>query len=268
MSSSSTNSGVSQITVTFDVTRDPDIAAVDVQNRVNQALGRLPAEVRQTRRHGAEGGEQLRPRRRASTPSSGEYDSLFLSNYIDVYVKDALKRVPGVADIIIFGERKYSMRVWLDPVRLAARQLTAGDVVNALREQNVNVAAGSVGDSPAPRRADLSDQRARGRPPPGAQRVREHHRQERARTARSSGCGDVGSVGARRRDLFVDAALPGHRRASASASSRCRRPTRSTCSAACRRETGAAGAVVPARPGVPHRLRHDDGRAGVDREVV
>src|SRR2546422_951606 len=62
----------------------------------------------------------------------GEYDSLFISNYIDVYIKDALKRVPGVADVVIFGERKYSMRIWLDPVRLAARQLTAGDVVNAL----------------------------------------------------------------------------------------------------------------------------------------
>src|SRR5213075_699801 len=79
----------------------------------------------------------------------GEYDSLFLSNYIDIYVKDALKRVPGVSDIFTFGAGNYSMRVWLDPVRLAARQLTAGDVVNALREQNVNVAAGSVGDAPA-----------------------------------------------------------------------------------------------------------------------
>src|SRR5205085_9984017 len=74
---------------------------------------------------------------------------LFMSNYVDVYVRDALKRVPGVSDVIIFGERKYSMRLWLDPLRLAARQITAGDVVNALREQNVNVAAGSVGDGPA-----------------------------------------------------------------------------------------------------------------------
>jgi hydrophobic/amphiphilic exporter-1 (mainly G- bacteria), HAE1 family len=80
----------------------------------------------------------------------GEYDSLFLSNYLDIYVKDALKRVPGVGDVIIFGERKYSMRLWLDPERLAARAITAGDVVNALREQNVQVAAGSVGQAPAP----------------------------------------------------------------------------------------------------------------------
>ena len=148
MSSSSTNSGVSQITVTFDVTRDPDLAAVDVQNRVNQALGRLPGEVRQL-------GVTVQ---KVSTnfvsagaiySKQGEYDSLFVSNYLDVYVKDALKRVPGVADVVIFGERKYSMRIWLDPIRLAARRLTAGDVVSALREQNVNVAAGSVGDSPA-----------------------------------------------------------------------------------------------------------------------
>ena len=72
-----------------------------------------------------------------------------MSNYIDVYVKDALKRVPGVADVMVFGERKYSMRLWLDPARLAARGITAGDVVNALREQNVQVAAGSIGDAPA-----------------------------------------------------------------------------------------------------------------------
>jgi len=148
MSSSSSNSGIASITVTFDVTRNPDLAAVDVQNRVNQALGRLPAEVRQlgvTVQKSATNFVLA-----AGAYSEGAYDGLFISNYLDVYVKDAIKRVPGVADVIIFGERKYSMRIWLDPVRLAARQLTAGDVVNALREQNVNVAAGSVGDSPAP----------------------------------------------------------------------------------------------------------------------
>src|SRR6267142_4396398 len=149
MTSSSTNSGISQIVVTFDTTRDPDIAAVDVQNRVNQALGRLPAEVRQlgvTVQKSATNFVMAA----GAYAKQGEYDSLFLSNYIDVYIKDALKRVPGVADIFIFGAGNYSMRVWLDPLRLAARHLTASDVVNALREQNVNVAAGSVGDSPAP----------------------------------------------------------------------------------------------------------------------
>jgi HAE1 family hydrophobic/amphiphilic exporter-1 len=150
MSSSSSNSGIANITVTFDITRNPDIAAVDVQNRVNQALGRLPAEVRQLGVTVQKSATNFVLAAGAYS-EQGEYDSLFLSNYLDVYVKDALKRVPGVADVIIFGERKYSMRIWLDPVRLAARQLTAGDIVNALREQNVNVAAGSVGDSPAPK---------------------------------------------------------------------------------------------------------------------
>jgi HAE1 family hydrophobic/amphiphilic exporter-1 len=148
MTSSSSNSGFCQINVTFDVTRNADIAAVDVQNRVNQAMGRLPGEVRQT-------GVTVQKQSTNFIMGAGvyseknQYDSLFMSNYLDVYVKDALKRVPGVADVMIFGERKYSMRLWLDPVKLAARQVTAGDVVNALREQNVQVAAGSVGDAPA-----------------------------------------------------------------------------------------------------------------------
>ena len=149
MSSSSTNSGISTITVTFDVTRDPDLAAVEVQNRVNQALGRMPSEVRT---NGITVQKQSTGFVMAVGVFSeeGEYGSLFMSNYLDVYVRDALKRVPGVGDVIIFGERKYSMRLWLDPDRLAARGLTAGDVVGALREQNVQVAAGALGQSPAP----------------------------------------------------------------------------------------------------------------------
>jgi HAE1 family hydrophobic/amphiphilic exporter-1 len=149
MTSSSTNSGASQIVVTFDTTRNPDIAAVDVQNRVNQAVARLPAEVRALGVTVQKSATNFVMAAGAYS-EQGEYNSLFLTNYIDVYVKDALKRIPGVADIFIFGAGNYSMRVWLDPVRLAARHLTASDVVNALREQNVNVAAGSVGDSPAP----------------------------------------------------------------------------------------------------------------------
>jgi HAE1 family hydrophobic/amphiphilic exporter-1 len=148
MTSSSTNAGVCSINVTFDVTRDIDVAAVDVQNRVNQALGRMPAEVRTT---------GITVQKQSTNfvlgagvySETGAYDSLFMSNYIDVYVKDALKRLTGVGDVMIFGERKYSMRLWLDPSKLAARGLTAGDVVNALREQNVQVAAGSIGDAPA-----------------------------------------------------------------------------------------------------------------------
>jgi len=150
MTSSSTNSGVSSITVTFDITRDQDLAQVDVQNRVNQALGRMPAEVRTT-------GITVQKQTTGFVMAvgvfaeKGEYDSLFLSNYLDLHVKDALKRVPGVSDVMIFGERKYSMRLWLDPDRMAARSLTASDVVSALREQNVQVAAGSLGQAPAPK---------------------------------------------------------------------------------------------------------------------
>jgi HAE1 family hydrophobic/amphiphilic exporter-1 len=148
MSSSSTNSGVATITITFEVTRDPDIAAVDVQNRVNQAIGRLPAEVRQigvtVQKVSSNFVSAV-----ALYSERAEYDPNFVSNYVDVYIRDALKRVPGVADVQVFGAGRYSMRVWLDPVRLAARGLTAGDVVDARREQNVNVAAGSVGDAPA-----------------------------------------------------------------------------------------------------------------------
>src|SRR3954463_1998802 len=148
MTSASSNSGLSQITVVFDVTRSGDIALVDVQNRVNQTLGRLPPEVRKL-------GVTVQKQSNNFVMGAGvysdrgQYDTLFMSNYIDVYVKDALKRVPGVADVMVFGERKYSMRLWLDPVRLAARAITAGGVVNALREQNVQVAAGGIGDAPA-----------------------------------------------------------------------------------------------------------------------
>ena len=148
VTSSSTNDGVSTVTATFDITRDPDLATVDIENRVNTAAGRLPAAVKQigitvakTSQNFVFGGAVFSPDKR--------YSTLFISNYIDVYVRDSLKRVPGVADVILFGERKYSMRLWLDPQRMAGRSLTADDVVNALGEQNVEVAAGQVGAQPA-----------------------------------------------------------------------------------------------------------------------
>jgi HAE1 family hydrophobic/amphiphilic exporter-1 len=149
ISSSSTNDGTSQINVVFDVSRNVDLASVDVQNRVNQALARLPNAVKNTgvivtkQTSGFVFGGGV-------YSESGQYDSLFLSNYIDVYIKDALKRVPGVGDVIIFGERKYAMRLWLDPAKLAQRGLTASAVVNALQEQNVQVAAGQIGQPPSP----------------------------------------------------------------------------------------------------------------------
>ena len=148
ITSNSGNDGTSQITVTFDVTRDVDLASVDVQNRVNQALGRLPNTVKNT---GVIITKQIGGFVCAAGvyAEKGKYDSLFLSNYLDIYVKDAIKRVPGVGDAIIFGERKYAMRLWLDPARMAQRGLTATGVLSALNEQNVQVAAGEVGEPPS-----------------------------------------------------------------------------------------------------------------------
>jgi len=146
MSSSSSNNGVSSIIATFDLTRNPDLAEVDVQNRVNTAQGRLPNAVKATGVTIAKTSSNFVFG--AAVYSNGRYDPLFMSNYLDVYVRDALKRVPGVSDVNIFGERKFSMRLWLDPERMASRGLTASDAVSALQEQNVDVAAGQVGQPP------------------------------------------------------------------------------------------------------------------------
>ena len=148
MTSASTNNGLSTITVTFEVGRDPDLAAVDVQNRVNSALGRMPLEVRTNGITVTKGSAGFLAGI-GFYSDNNQYSSLFISNYLDRYVRDGLKRVPGVANVIIFGERRFAMRLWLDPNRLAGRGLTAGDVTNALREQNVQVAAGSVGAQPS-----------------------------------------------------------------------------------------------------------------------
>ncbi len=147
--SSSSNDGSSTITVTFDASRDKDIAAVDVQNKVSTAQPQLPDAVKQT---------GVTVSKKTGTPLMGfglftdnkEYDNLFLSNYADLYLVDALKKLPGVGDVVIFGERKYSMRLWLDPNRLASRGITAQDVVDAINEQNLQVGAGRIGQQPAP----------------------------------------------------------------------------------------------------------------------
>lgn len=148
ISSTSSNDGTSAITTTFNTGYDINIAAVDVQNRVASAQGRLPAAVNST-------GITITKANRnfvfaaAFISPNHSYSDLFISNYLDVYVKDALKRIPGVGDVVIFGERKYAMRVWLDPAKLAARGLTASDVTSALAEQNVEIPAGQVGQPPS-----------------------------------------------------------------------------------------------------------------------
>lgn len=148
MTSSSSNDGTAAITITFDVTRNLDIAAVDVQNRISQVTGRLPAEVN------AVGISVQKVSSNFLLAASvyaenDQYDVAFLSNYVDRFIKDELKRVPGVGDIMILGERRYAMRLWMDPDRLAGRRITADEVVQALREQNVQVAAGQVGAPPS-----------------------------------------------------------------------------------------------------------------------
>jgi HAE1 family hydrophobic/amphiphilic exporter-1 len=148
MSSTSSNDGTSAITVTFNTDYDLNIAAVDVQNRVASVQGRLPAVVNNTGVTITKSNPNFVLAVGFISPDKS-LSPAFISNYIDVYVKDALKRVPGVGDAIIFGERKYAMRLWLDPSRLAARGLTALDVTNALTEQNVEVAAGQLGQQPS-----------------------------------------------------------------------------------------------------------------------
>jgi HAE1 family hydrophobic/amphiphilic exporter-1 len=148
MSSTSSNDGTSAITVTFQTGYDLNIAAVDVQNRVASVQGRLPSVVNNTGITITKANSNFVLAAGFISPDKS-LSPTFISNYIDVYVKDALKRVPGVGDVVIFGERKYAMRLWLDPSRLAARGLTALDVTNALSEQNVEVAAGQLGQQPS-----------------------------------------------------------------------------------------------------------------------
>ncbi len=148
ISSTSSNDGTSSIAVTFQTGYDLSIAAVDVQNRVASAQGRLPAVVNNTGITITKANSNFVLAAGFISPNHTLSQS-FISNYLDVYVVDALKRVPGVGAAIIFGERKYAMRVWLDPARLAARHLTALDVTSALSEQNVEIAAGQLGLPPS-----------------------------------------------------------------------------------------------------------------------
>ena len=150
ISSSSSNDGTSSITATFARNRDKDIAAVDVQNRVALAEPQLPDSVKQT-------GVQVSKESTNLLLAIGlfslnkEYDNVFLSNYADRYLVDAIKRIPGVGGVRIFGERRYAMRLWLNPLKLANQGLTTDDVADVLREQNLQVGAGQLGKEPAPK---------------------------------------------------------------------------------------------------------------------
>jgi len=154
MKSTTASNGRVNIDVTFELGTDPDLAAVFTQNRVAVAEPRLPQEVRNR-------GVTVKKRSPSllmvislyseTDPRTGKpyFDGLYLSNYATVYVKDALARVKGVGEVFTFGSQDFSMRIWLDPEKLASRDLTTVDVLNALREQNVQVAAGQIGQPPA-----------------------------------------------------------------------------------------------------------------------
>lgn len=148
MSSTCSNDGRYELSVTFAVGSNPDIDQVNLQNRIQLAQPKLPKEV-------LDQGISVR-RRTANIMAAISFyspkktrDRLFLSNYVSIYIDEALVRVPGVSDVMIFGEREYSMRVWLNPDRLTALGLTPEDVITAIRNQNIQAAVGSLGTAPA-----------------------------------------------------------------------------------------------------------------------
>ncbi|MCW1887060.1 efflux RND transporter permease subunit [Luteolibacter flavescens] len=153
MYSQATSDGVMTLTVTFKLGTDPDLAQVQVQNRVAQALPKLPEEVRRLGVTTVKSSPDLTMVVHLLSPD-GRYDDIYVRNYATLQVRDVIARLPGVGQVQLFGSGDYAMRIWLDPNKVAARGMTAGDVVNAIREQNVQVASGAVGQQPNPQAAD------------------------------------------------------------------------------------------------------------------
>ncbi|HRQ91056.1 MAG TPA: efflux RND transporter permease subunit, partial [Bacteroidia bacterium] len=149
LSSSSTSDGRVQITVTFRLGTDLDKAQVLVQNKINGAIARLPEEVRRQGVTAQKRSPDLTLAAQFYSPD-GSREVGYLSNYVTLQIQNEIARLPGVAEASSLGGLDYCMRIWLDPEKIAARDLTAGDVVRAVREQNVQVAAGSLGQPPAP----------------------------------------------------------------------------------------------------------------------
>jgi len=148
-SSQATSDGAVTLTVTFALGTDLNTAQVDVQNRVAQALPKLPEEVQRLGVTTQKSSPDLTMVVHLTSPDQ-RYDMLYLSNYARLHVKDVLGRLDGVGDVQIFGAGEYSMRVWLDPQKLAVRSMTTGDVIDAIREQNLQVAAGALNAPPGP----------------------------------------------------------------------------------------------------------------------
>lgn len=148
VSSSSSNSGQSSIAAIFDSETNPDLAAVDIQNRISSVLPQLPEIVQ---RNGVQVTKESNNLLLAIGiyTEDNRYDNIFLSNYADLYLLDSLKRLKGVGNVRIFGERRYAMRIWLDPNKLASRGLTTENVIQAVRGQNIQIGAGKIGSEPA-----------------------------------------------------------------------------------------------------------------------
>ena len=147
MSSQSTANGVMTLTVTFKIGTDLDLAQMQVQNRVSQVLPKLPEEVRRFGVTTVKSSPDMTLVVHLLSPND-RYDEIYLRNYATLNVKDELSRLPGVGQVNIFGGGDYAMRIWIDPDKAAARGLTSGDIVNAIREQNIQVAAGTIGQQP------------------------------------------------------------------------------------------------------------------------
>src|SRR5690606_18075878 len=150
MSSYSSGDGAMSLTITFELGTDLDQAQVLVQNRVAIAEPRLPEEVRRQGITTEKSSPDLMMVIHMLSPDD-TYDQLYVSNYARSRVRDVLLRLDGVGDLLLFGEREYSLRIWLDPETLSALGMTAGDVVQALRDQNVQVSGGSIGAPPIDR---------------------------------------------------------------------------------------------------------------------
>ncbi len=149
MSSVSAGDGSYTLTVTFDVGTDLDMANILVQNRVALAEPKLPEEVKREGINTKKKSPSIILIASLSSPD-GRYDELYMSNYATLRIRDTLSRIPGVGDVSIFPASDYSMRIWLNPQQLKSRRLTTTEVINAIREQNVQVAAGQIGQPPAP----------------------------------------------------------------------------------------------------------------------
>src|ERR1700739_2857578 len=154
MDSKSGNDGSYSLTVTFDIGTDKNIDAVEVQNRYTVAQSQLPPDVVRNgvtvRKTTSDFLEVI-----ALTSPDRRYDTVFISNYALLNLFDALGRVPGVGQVKIYGQRDYSIRIWLDPERMERLSVTATDIANAVREQNVIVPSGSFGQPPAPQRQQM-----------------------------------------------------------------------------------------------------------------